>query len=82
MASLTLLGYGRPMAGDTLCPDNGGNSGAGYWRCVHPATQRSIQLRCAGRFSLGPALCTVRAELTRPRQRLSICFVWLYNLKM
>jgi hypothetical protein len=27
-ASLTRFGYGRNLA-DTLCPDNGGNSGAG-----------------------------------------------------
>jgi hypothetical protein len=31
-ASFTLLGYGLDwLQAYTLCPDNGGNSGAGYW---------------------------------------------------
>jgi hypothetical protein len=31
-ASLTLMGYAQSELLNTLCLDNGGNSGAGYWQ--------------------------------------------------
>ncbi len=48
-ASLTCLGYGSDAA-YTLCPDNGGNSGASYLISIfRSATLRAIRRRRVGK---------------------------------
>jgi hypothetical protein len=73
---------------DTLCPDNGGNSGAGYSdrrSAFHLAAPRAIQRLPLGRTSTDRLLSGPRyGALTLPLRSLfeaSISFVYIKNIR-
>jgi hypothetical protein len=74
-ASLTRFGYGQRMLLNTLCPDNGGNSGARTGS--RQRVPRSFCLQLRGPFSAAvragltptPALWAAVSALTRPHLR-------------